>query len=312
MSEEQIQSVVAGYRTAAERAVAAGFDAIEVQGGHGYLVSQFLTAKINRRGDRYGEDRLLFAREVLAAVRAGAPKRPLILRISGNEMSPEFGIAPSDLAPLLDLAAEAGIVAVHVGMGSSCFSPPWYFHHGSLPEKPQTDALAWVRTQTALPLIVAGRMGRRARIQALRDQGLADFVAVGRPLLADPDLIDKWARQADEDVAYCGYCLQGCLHRLKSGEPLGCNLNPETGAPPLEKTATPVSVLVLKTLWPVPEGLIRDKAAPFRNIVVAEMNLGQYVRELERLLPDKPIRFAGRMNGTLLTPNDIQEAMDHD
>lgn len=244
LTEEEIDGIVEGYRTAAERALAAGFDAIEVQGGHGYLVSQFLNARINRRGDRYGENRLLFAERVLAAVRAGAPETPLILRISGSEMSPEFGIAPEDLAPLLKLAEETGVAAVHVGMGSSCFSPPWYFHHGSLPEKPQTDALAWVRAQTALPLIAAGRMGRRARVQAIRDQRLADFVALGRPLLAAPDLIEKWARQTDEEVAYCGYCLQGCLHRVKNGEPLGCNLNPEIGQPPLAPTPDPLRVLV--------------------------------------------------------------------
>ena len=244
LTEGQIQAIVEGYRRASEKAAAAGFDAIEIQAGHGYLVSQFLNAKINRRGDRYGENRLLFAREVLAAVRNGAPNLPLILRISGSEMSPEFGIAPGDLAPLLKLAAEAGIYAVHVGMGSSCFSPPWYFHHGSLPEKPQMDALAWVRQQTDLPVIVAGRMGRRSRIQEVREQKLADFVALGRPLLADPELIDKWSREADEEVAYCGYCLQGCLHRVKNGEPLGCNLNPTIGQPDLGTTTKPLQVLV--------------------------------------------------------------------
>jgi len=80
----------------------------------------------------------------------------------------------------------------------------------------------------------------------------------------------------------------------------------------LEKTPDPVSVLVLKTLWPVSEGLIRKKAAPYDRIVVAELNLGQYVRELERLLPDKQVRFTGRMNGNLLTPEDIKEAIAHE
>ena len=244
LTDDQIQQIVDGFRQAAAKAAAAGFDAIEIQGGHGYLVSQFLNAKINRRNDRYGKDRLLFARQVLAAVRSGAPERPMILRISGSEMSPEFGIGPPDLAPLLKLAEEIDVCAVHVGMGSSCFSPPWYFHHSSLPEKPQVDALAWVRGQTRLPLIAAGRMGRIERVKTIRDQGLADLVALGRPLLADPDLIGKWARQAYQEVAYCGYCLQGCLHRLKNGEPLGCNLNPEIGRPALEASARPLKVLV--------------------------------------------------------------------
>lgn len=244
LTETEIGAIVDGYRSAAEKAVRAGFDAIEIQGGHGYLVSQFLNGKINQRTDRYGQNRLLFASEVLAAVKAGAPDLTRILRISGNEMSPEFGIGPEDLAPLLKMAGDAGIHAVHVGMGSACFSPPWYFHHSRLPEKPQMDALAWVRTQTDLPLIAAGRMGRPDRATRVLDDNLADLVALGRPLIADPDLIEKWRLEKPDEVRYCGYCLQGCLHRVKNGEPIGCNLNPEIRQPALEPSPQPMNVLV--------------------------------------------------------------------
>ncbi len=244
LTETEIGAIVNGYRSAAQKAVAAGFDALEIQGGHGYLVSQFLNGKINQRSDRYGRYRSLFAQEVLAAVKAGAPDLPCILRISGSEMSPEFGIGEQDLVPLLKLASATGICALHVGMGSACFSPPWYFHHARLPEKPQMDALAWVRTQTDLPLIAAGRMGRMDRVTQVIDENLADLVALGRPLLADPDLIEKWRAQKPDEVRYCGYCLQGCLHRVKNGQPIGCNLNPEVGQPPLEKTTRPLKVLV--------------------------------------------------------------------
>ncbi len=244
LTEPEISAIVDGYRSAAEKAVSAGFDAIEVQGGHGYLMSQFLNGKINQRTDRYGQNRLLFAKEVLAAIKEGAPDLPCILRISGSEMSPDFGISTEDLAPLLKLAATTGIRAVHVGMGSACFSPPWYFHHASLPEKPQMDALAWVRAQTDLPLIAAGRMGRMDRAIQVIDENLADLVALGRPLISDPDLIEKWQSGRPEEVTYCGYCLQGCLHRVKNGEPIGCNVNPEIGQPELEKSAQPLNVLV--------------------------------------------------------------------
>jgi len=159
-------------------------------------------------------------------------------------MSPEFGIQPDDLLPMLKLAESSGVAAVHVGMGTSCFSPPWYFHHSSLPEKPQNDALAWVRSHTSLPLIAAGRMGRLDRVKALRESGQVDLVALGRPLIADPQLIEKWARDDTSQAFACGYCLQGCLHRVRNGEPIGCNLNPEVGNPPLEKTSKPLKVLV--------------------------------------------------------------------
>ncbi len=244
MSQKDIDTVLAGYGSAAEKAVAAGFDLIEIQAGHGYLISQFLNQKINSRSDRYGQDRLAFAREVFAAIRKAASTLPWILRISGSEMSPEFGISPDDLKPVFALAEKAGACAIHVGMGSSCFSPPWYFHHAGLPEKPQADALAWVRTQTALPIIAAGRMGRKERMLKTMQEGLADMIALGRPLLADPGLLTKWQAEQSEQVMYCGYCLQGCLHRLKNGQPLGCNLNPELGLAELTPTNNPLKVLV--------------------------------------------------------------------
>ncbi|MBW1963557.1 MAG: FAD-dependent oxidoreductase, partial [Deltaproteobacteria bacterium] len=134
--------------------------------------------------------------------------------------------------------------AIHVGMGNACFSPPWFFHHTSLPDKPQIDALAWVREHTELPVIAAGRMGRKERLTQFLDQDLCDLVALGRPLIADPDLIKKWQNGRDEEIIYCGYCLQGCLHRMKSGEPLGCNLNPEIGLPELAPTSNSMKVLI--------------------------------------------------------------------
>ncbi|MCK4469231.1 MAG: NADH:flavin oxidoreductase, partial [Desulfobacterales bacterium] len=184
LTEEDIEMILGGYKSAAEKAKEAGFDIIEIQGGHGYLISQFLNGKLNKREDRFGQDRLLFAREAISAVKQGAPDLPCILRISGNEMSPEFGISQEDLLPLLKLAEESGINAIHVGMGNACFSPPWYFHHTSLPDKPQMDALSWVRNHTSIPMIVAGRMGRKEKVIKVMDDGLADLVALGRPLIA--------------------------------------------------------------------------------------------------------------------------------
>lgn len=244
LTEDEIGAIINGYRAAAETAAAAGFDLIEIQGGHGYLISQFLNPKINQRSDAFGSDRLAFARAVFAAVRQGAPQLPLVLRISGNEMSPEFGIPVEALQSLLELARRERFLAIHVGMGSACFSPPWYFHHSALPEKPQMDALAWVRQKTDLPIIVAGRMGRWQKLTRITEQNLADLVALGRPLIADPDFIEKWRQEKTHEIRYCGYCLQGCLHRLKSGQPLGCNLNPELGLPELTPAQTPLKVLI--------------------------------------------------------------------
>ncbi len=244
LTQQEIELILDAYSEAAKKARKAEFDVIEIQGGHGYLVSQFLNRRLNRRQDKFGEDPLLFAREVLSRVKQGAQDTPCILRISGNEMSPEFGISQEDLLPLLKVSEDEGISAVHVSMGNACFSPPWYFHHAGLPEQPQIDSLSWVREHTSLPVIAAGRMGRKEKVVRFMDLGLADLVAVGRPLISDPDLIEKWQKGEDSKIRYCGYCLQGCLHRLQSGEPLGCNLNPEIGRPPLGRTENPISVLI--------------------------------------------------------------------
>jgi 2-oxoglutarate ferredoxin oxidoreductase subunit alpha len=71
----------------------------------------------------------------------------------------------------------------------------------------------------------------------------------------------------------------------------------------------PAALLIVKTLWPVPEKLIRDKAQSFRRVVVVEMNLGQYVHEIKRLLPRHPVQFFGQMNGDLIAPAQIEEVI---
>jgi 2-oxoglutarate ferredoxin oxidoreductase subunit alpha len=78
-----------------------------------------------------------------------------------------------------------------------------------------------------------------------------------------------------------------------------------------KKSGSPVSLLILKTLWPVPEALIKEKAEHVQRVVVAEMNLGQYVREIERILPDKTIDFFGQMDGRLISPTQITKVLTH-
>ncbi len=79
----------------------------------------------------------------------------------------------------------------------------------------------------------------------------------------------------------------------------------------LARRETPVSHLILKTLWPVPAGVIRRAAEGLRRIVVVEMNLGQYVREIERVLPGRSVAFLGQMDGRLIAPETILEAVLH-
>jgi 2-oxoglutarate ferredoxin oxidoreductase subunit alpha len=79
-----------------------------------------------------------------------------------------------------------------------------------------------------------------------------------------------------------------------------------------KRQGKPISLLVLKTLWPVPENVVRQAARNVRRIVVVEMNLGQYVHEIERILPQNPIIFCGQMDGRLITPARITEAINNE
>jgi 2-oxoglutarate ferredoxin oxidoreductase subunit alpha len=79
----------------------------------------------------------------------------------------------------------------------------------------------------------------------------------------------------------------------------------------LNRSGRPTALLVLKTLWPVPEDLLREKAAAYDRVVVVEMNLGQYVREIQRVLSGRDIRFLGQMDGELIKPRQIEEVVRH-
>ncbi|HHQ48079.1 MAG TPA: FAD-dependent oxidoreductase, partial [Acidobacteria bacterium] len=244
----QIEDILEGYRRAACRAWWSGYDAIEVQLGHGYLVAQFLSPRTNHRADQYGgslENRLRFAGDVLDAVVDGMDgELPLIVRISGDEMV-EGGLGPGDLAPLLELAEARGAVAVHVGMGSACDTPPWYYAHMALPFEPQERALGKIAGLTSLPLIVAGRMGEPERMERLL-AGPAQLVALARPLVADPDLPRKVVEGRFDEITLCGSCLQGCLFRVKQGRPIACIVNPEVGrVEPLVPASEPRRIVVI-------------------------------------------------------------------
>ncbi len=77
-----------------------------------------------------------------------------------------------------------------------------------------------------------------------------------------------------------------------------------------KRQGRPISLLILKTLWPVPQKVIRQAARHAKRIVVVEMNLGQYIREIKRILPGRSVDFCGQMDGRLITPTRIKEAID--
>ena len=262
-----IEETVQAFGQAAGVAEAAGFDLVEVQAGHGYLIQQFLDPAVNHRNDPYGADPQRFALEVLGAVRA-ACRLPLGVRVTVSD--PADREETHRLEGFLRGAESAGVVLVHVGMGDACLSPAWYYHHGSLPMAPQEAALRLVRSLTSLPLAVAGRMGDLARARRFVGEAMADAVALGRPLVADPELPAKWKAGAESEVVGCGYCLQGCLAKVATGEGLSCIVNPAVGKGPLARAkkgkrvlvagAGPAGLSAALTLWERGHGVIVAEA----------------------------------------------------
>ncbi len=244
LTEEEIQDILKGFKEAVIKAKEAGFDAVEIQAGHGYLIHQFLSPRLNKREDRYGKDKALFMREVFETVKNERGHLAVFVRISAAEFV-EGGFKPEDNKVILDMAKEYGFDCVHCGLGNACDSPPWYYSHMAVPEEKQIEALKAIRKLTDLPLIAVGRMASPQKLEFFEKEGIADFVALGRPLVADPQFPKKMVESKTEDIVYCGYCLQGCLANVKNGSGLGCIVNPEIDKKPLEKTSKPKKIAVV-------------------------------------------------------------------
>jgi 2,4-dienoyl-CoA reductase-like NADH-dependent reductase (Old Yellow Enzyme family)/thioredoxin reductase len=231
MSAERIQEVLDCYAEAARRAREAGFDGVELQLGLGYLPAQFLSLRTNSRNDEWGgeEGRWRFIDRVVALVReAVGPELALSARISADEKV-EGGLGIDDALELGRGVESIGVDALHVVTGSACDSPPWYYQHMALPSGINERLASQLRLAVAVPVMVAGRLGDPDRIRKVVDDGMADVVALGRPLLADPDLPIKIRDGREDEIMGCGSCLQGCLAKVKAGGPVSCLINPELG-----------------------------------------------------------------------------------
>ncbi len=229
MTLADIEATVAGFAAAAARAAKAGFDCVEIHAAHGYLISQFLTPFENRRSDRYGgslENRARFGLEVLRAVKA-AVTIPVIFRISVDDYFPG-GLREREGIAVALWAAQAGADALHIAAG----------HYRSLPsaarmippmEYPDATFLAYaaeVKRQVAVPVIAVGRLGDPKTAAEAVASRKADFIALGRTLIADPDWVAKLER--DEPVRRCLAC-NTCVNDMRGGAPLRCVVNGMAG-----------------------------------------------------------------------------------
>lgn len=232
MEQADIDLVVNQFAAAARRAKTAGFDGIEIHSAHGYLLSSFISPKTNSRTDGYGgplENRLRFLLEVIAAIRAevGADF-PVWCKLDAFEIGKEGGIELADAIEAAKLVEVAGVDAItvstyhNVGMGK--------LHSASnIPHDPESNipASEAIKAAVSLPIIASGRVEAEAADAHIR-QGKYDFLAMGRKLLADPDLPNKLAAGRADQVRPCIYCYT-CVSTAYIREPLRCAVNPETG-----------------------------------------------------------------------------------
>ncbi len=239
MTEDEIVQSIGWFAQSARRAVDAGFDAVEIQFGLGYLAHQFFSAHTNKREDAWGE-RLCYSREMLMAVRKEIGwEFPVIARISGTEFAKD-GTSEQDAISLAKMLEENGTDAFHVVNGSACDSPPVYYQFFTFPENQNQKSAQQIKQALSKPVIVTGRNGDPVQIRQLAESEVADFIGMGRPLVADPDLPNKLLTNKDDSVTRCGYCLQGCLLNVKALNGLKCVVNPEVGEK-VEQHLTPAA-----------------------------------------------------------------------
>jgi 2,4-dienoyl-CoA reductase (NADPH2) len=228
LSETEIFALIAAFAAAANRVAAAGFDAVEVLAGTGYLISEFLSPLTNRREDQWGgclENRLRFGLEVVKAVKQ-ASDLPLLMRINGNDFMPG-GIGRETMQEFALALAKAGVDGLSINVG---------WHEAQMPQivtKVPRGAFAYlarnIREQVKIPVIAGHRINDPKTARELISQNWCDAVAMGRALIADPELPNKAAAGKEGQLVHCVACGQGCFDALFRFQSVECLCNPRAG-----------------------------------------------------------------------------------
>ncbi len=230
MDKADMQDVIELFKSSAIRAKKAGFDIIELQFGHGYLMAQFISPKVNDRTDEYGEsfeNRIRFPLEVLDAVKS-VVDLPIIIRISADEMIPD-GIKLPEMIQFSKILKEKSVDAIHVSAGTVCNTPPWFFQHMFVPKGKTWEFAKKIKEEVNIPVIFVGQINSKEDIEKLNNGFKADYIAIGRALVADSDFIGKILLKIEGNYRPCLACAEGCLGGVKSGQGLKCLVNPEVG-----------------------------------------------------------------------------------
>ncbi|MCK4548269.1 MAG: NADH:flavin oxidoreductase [Candidatus Eisenbacteria sp.] len=236
MTEEDIEAVIGQFAAAARRARDAGFDAVQLHGAHGYLLSQFLSPHSNRRTDSYGgtvENRIRFTTEVFRKVRqAVGPEYPVLIKMNAQDYFPG-GTTLEDSLPLARALSDLGINGIEVsgGLGASGSLNPSRVrinHPGKEAYFLEDAREIWkaifledareIRNAVKCPIILVGGIRSLDRILEIIDEDVVDYFAMSRPLIREPDLPNNWKTgiRSNSSCISCNQCFktlnEGGLH----------------------------------------------------------------------------------------------------
>ncbi len=231
LSLAEIQTVIEWFVRAARRVRDGGFDAVTLHLANGYLLQSFLSPYSNRRTDQYGgsvEGRTRLALEIVEGMRRelGA-EVPIIVRLSVDDFL-EGGLTLAEGERMALLLEGAGVDAIDVTAGIPetmyVIGPPMSMPKGFL--VPHARA---IKDAVRIPVGVVGRINDPALAEQILRDGHADFVSLGRPLLADPEFANKAREGRSADIRPCIACNEGCFQRLYAHLDISCVVNPRAG-----------------------------------------------------------------------------------
>ncbi|MGA4790068.1 FAD-dependent oxidoreductase [Nocardia sp. AB354] len=249
-TQDDIDWVVRCFAEAARRVRAAGGDAVEIHCAHGYILGGFLSRADNKRTDEWGgslANRARLAVEVIRAVKAEVgDSLAILVRIAGREFGEDDALTTEEAKQASALFEAAGADAIHVtGWGRNPFSN---FTDGPLPDHvgAYTELAGEVKKAVSIPVIAVGRVLPEIGDKVIAE-GKADFAAMGRQLLADPDLVNKLRAGTPQNVRPCINCYVCVQENFWDDTPL-CAVNPALGNEkllPLVRSTTAKHVVVV-------------------------------------------------------------------